>query len=247
MFELVLGAALGFLLAQLALYGISRLLAWLRTGRGRSWSRALLPLPGSAIFGFFVRYAGPISVSAALLLMGAWAVSDYLKARAAHNAAMASTFEAAPAAAPGDAAEAPEAAPVPSPSPPRAEVAAVAAPAAAPDPYADPDFKVRRKSHKSSTLKETLLEKSELRARADLLRETQQHMHRSQYDCEAADRAAKYVAAELDVWGFSAWQMKHFPATNYKGATLAQCKDLASIIDRSWLNLQSALLQDEAH
>jgi hypothetical protein len=245
MTELVLGAALGFVLAQIALLGISSLLGRLPADSARKWLRRVAPAPGSAVVAFFVRYAAPLGVSAALLLMGAWAVSDYLKARAAHNAAMASTFDAAPTAPAAEGQDAQDAAAPAAPAQAASHLVAASAPAevASVDPYADPDFKVRRKAHKSMTLKETLLEKSESRARADLLRETQQHMHRSQYDCEAADRAAKYVAADLDVWGFSSWQLKYFPTNNYKGATLTQCKDVTNVIDPSWLNLQSAVAQ----
>src|SRR5207249_12023792 len=85
--------------------------------------------------------------------------------------------------------------------------------------YTDTDFQVERHSHhagRALSLKETLLRRSEARAQADLLRETQQHLHRSQYDCEAADRAGKYLKAGLDVWGFAAWQIRHFPMVSYK-------------------------------
>jgi hypothetical protein len=247
MVELVLASALGFVLAQLALAGVSQLAGWVRTEPGRARLRRLIPIPGSAAFGFFVRYAAPIGVSAALLLMGAWAVSDYLKASAAHNASLASSFDASSAAAAPEQADSPAPAPtaVPVRSPP-AE-AQEPATAAAADPYADPEFKVEHKRHKAPSLKETLLEKSEARARADLLRETQQHMQRSQYDCEAADRAAKYVSAGLDVWGFAAWQLKYFPTNNYKGATLAQCQDISNVIDPSWLELQSTVARDNHH
>jgi hypothetical protein len=259
MVELVFGAALGFALAQLALSAISHLMSWGRTtswGRTMSWGRSeqarkwlrrLIPTQGSAVFAFFVRYAAPIGVSAALLLMGAWAVSDYLKARAAHSSALTSSFDPASATAPAEQQEQQEppeprpAAAVPVRSLPPAEADEAATPV---DPYADPDFKVRHKRHKTPSLKEALLEKSEARARADLLRETQQHMHRSQYDCEAANRAAKYVTAGLDVWGFAAWQLKYFPTNNYQGATLAQCRDVSHIIDPSWLELQSTVARD---
>jgi len=246
MVEIVFGAALGFVLAQLALAGVSHLLHWARSERARPWLRRVR-LPGSALFAFFVRYAAPIGVSAALMLMGGWAVSDYLKARAAHNAALASSFDPGSTAAP-EPRDPPAAAPVPAPvsvpvhSAP-AEVVEVAK-AATVDPYADPEFKVQRKPRKTPSLKEALLEKSEARARADLLRETQQHLHRSQYDCEAADRAARYVAAGLDVWGFAAWQMKYFPTNNYKGATLAACRDVGNVIDPSWLELRSTVARD---
>jgi hypothetical protein len=241
MVELVFGAALGFVLAQLALYGVSHLLAWTRTGHARPWLRRIAQLPGPAVFGFFVRYAAPIGVSAALLLMGAWAVSDYLKARAAHSAALASSFDPGSPASP-EQAEPPATAPAPvRPAPPEVVEPETAATI---DPYADPEFKVQRKPRKAPSLKETLLQKSEARARADLLRETQQHLHRSQYDCEAADRAAKYAAAGLDVWGFAAWQLKYFPTNNYTGATLPQCRDVSNVIDPSWLELRSTVARD---
>ena len=230
MVELVFGAALGFVIAQLALNGVSHVLRWTRTERAGPWLRRIVRLPGPALFGFFVRYAAPIGVSAALLLMGGWAVSDYLKARAAHNAALASTFSPASTTAP-EPQESPPSAPVPVRPPPAEAVAQARVEAI--DPYADPEFKVQRKARKSLSLKETLLQKSEARARAELLRETQQHLHRSQYDCEAADRAGKYVAAGLDVWGFAAWQTKYFPANNYKGATLPQCRDVSNVVDPS--------------
>jgi hypothetical protein len=67
---------------------------------------------------------------------------------------------------------------------------------------------------------------------------------RSQYDCEAADHANKYLKAGLDVWGFAAWQLKHFPVDSYSGATLAQCKDIKNVIDPTRLNLQSALARE---
>ena len=167
MVELVFGAALGFVLAQLALYGVSHLLAWTRTGHARPWLRRIAQLPGPAVFGFFVRYAAPIGVSAALLLMGAWAVSDYLKARAAHSAALASSFDPGSPASP-EQAEPPATAPAPvRPAPPEVVEPETAATI---DPYADPEFKVQRKPRKAPSLKETLLQKSEARARADLLR-----------------------------------------------------------------------------
>jgi len=91
------------------------------------------------------------------------------------------------------------------------------------DPYADSDFKVQRRSHRPGSalsLKETLLQRPKPKLAPKLLRETQQRLSRSQYDCEAADRAGKYLQAGLDVWGFAAWQIRHFPMTAYKGAML---------------------------
>src|SRR5262249_34404015 len=123
---------------------------------------------------------------------------------------------------------------------------AAPAPAAAPEasPYADPDFKVQPRK-RTSSLQQALVERSEVKARKDLLRETQQHLHRSQYDCEAADRASRYIKAGLDVWGFAMWQMKYFPMESYKGATLPQCKHIEKVIDPSWLDLQSTVAQQK--
>jgi hypothetical protein len=87
------------------------------------------------------------------------------------------------------------------------------------------------------------VQRSESKARADLLSETQQHLHRSQYDCEAAARASKYVKDGLDVWGFASWQVKYFPVDGYKGATLTQCQDIKNVVDPSWANLKSAVAQ----
>jgi hypothetical protein len=115
------------------------------------------------------------------------------------------------------------------------------------DPYTDSDFKVHRRPHRAGTplsLKETLVQRSEAKARADLLREIQQHVHRSQYDCEAAERANKYLNAGLDVWGFATWQLKYFPMNSYKGATLPQCRDVESVVDPSGLDLQSTVANE---
>jgi hypothetical protein len=68
-------------------------------------------------------------------------------------------------------------------------------------------------------------------------------MHRSQYDCEAVDRARKYLKSGLDVWGFAIWQVKYFSVDSYKGATLPQCKDIENIVDPSSLDLQSTVAQ----
>ena len=94
------------------------------------------------------------------------------------------------------------------------------------------------------SLKETLVQRSEAKARADLLREIQQHVHRSQYDCEATERANKYLNAGLDVWGFATWQLKYFPMNSYKGATLPQCRDVENVVDPSGLDLQSTVANE---
>ena len=60
----------------------------------------------------------------------------------------------------------------------------------------------------------------------------------------AADRASKYLKADLDVWGFAAWQIRHFPMDGYKGATLPECKDIKDVVDHSSsVDLQSTVAQ----
>ena len=93
------------------------------------------------------------------------------------------------------------------------------------------------------TLKETLVQRAEAKARAELLAEVQQHRSRSQYDCEAADRAARYLKAGLDVWGFSAWQVKHFPVDGYDGAALPECQQIKALLDPSRFDLHDAVAQ----
>ncbi|HLY52137.1 MAG TPA: hypothetical protein VKQ31_03920, partial [Steroidobacteraceae bacterium] len=180
-------------------------------------------------------------VSAAVVTVGAWFVSDYLATKPAHNAD-ASLFDAPGAKA--AAGRAPGTEPVASLPPPPAAPAEEAVRAL--DPYTDPGFKVQRKVRRAGaapSLKEALVERSESRARADLLRELQQHAQRSQYDCEAVARAEKYLKAGLDVWGFAIWQMKYFPSDAYRGATLGQCKDIKNLVVASSLDLQSTVAQ----
>ncbi len=242
MTQLVLGAACGFLIAQGALYGIGRLLGWMRRGQLSGLVRVLLPAPGSTFLGVFIKYAAPVGVSAALVTLGVWAVSDYLAAKSARNAEAKLFDSAEPAATPQQhgtqvAAAAVTEAP--------AEPAQPALPAL--DPYADPSFKVQhrvRRPGAAPSLKETLIERSEARARSELLRDLQQHAQRSQYDCEAAARADRYLKAGLDVWGFAAWQVKYFPADVYRGATLEQCKDIKNVLASS-LDLQAAVAQQQ--
>jgi len=128
---------------------------------------------------------------------------------------------------------------------PKAEAPA-ATPVESADPYADPDFKVRRRAHHAGThlsLKETLLQRAEAKAHDELLGEMKQHQNRSQYDCEAADRAVKYLKAGLDVWGFAAWQVKHFPMDGYEGATLSQCQNITDVVDPSRFDMHESLAQ----
>jgi len=219
MMQLIIGTALGFLAAQSGLYGIRRSFGWLQREEVRTRIGAL---PGHVIVGGFIRYAAPIGAGAALITLGVWAVGDYLAAKAARTGALASTLDATTA-------------------------AAVAVQPESADPYADPDYKVHRTPHRTGrplSLKETLLQRSEAKARSELLRDMKQHASRSQYDCEAADRAGRYLKAGLDVWGFGAWQLKYFPTEGYKGATLIACKDIPNVVDPSQLDLQSTVAQD---
>jgi hypothetical protein len=238
MTQVILGAALGVIIAQGAIYAFGRLAGWLRDAELGGRIRSLGPLPGSAIVGVLIRYAGVAAVCAALVTFGVWAVGDYLKARSAQSAVVAA---AEPAATPSAAASTDEQVRLAAASAAEAE-----APPEAPDPYADPDFKVRRPAHRgggAASLKETLVERSEAKARAELLAEVRQHTQRSQYDCEATDRAEKYLKAGLDVWGFEAWQGKYFPVGAYKGATLAACRGIKNVVDPTALDLRSTVAQ----
>lgn len=242
MTQVVIGAALGCLAAQGGLYGFRQLAGWMQRDDLGARLRALAPSPDSSLVAAFVKYAGPVGMGVALVTLGVWAVSDYVAARSVRSATLASVADSAP---PVPAAAVPdqgstEAAPVHT-----AEKVDAAAPAAdKTSPYADPDYQVRRKPHRAGTalsLKETLLRREESKARADLIRDMQQHLSRSQYDCEAADHASHYLKADLDVWGFASWQSKYFPVEGYKGATLAQCKDIKNVVDPSGLDLQSTV------
>jgi hypothetical protein len=245
MTQLVMGTALGFLVAQGGLHSLRQLIGWLERGDARERVRKLTPSLGSNFIGGFTKYAALGGASAAVILLGVWAVRDHLAAKSARSEAMADVFDAAATV------------PVSDLHGVRDEVAGLAAASQADrsddvaaddvDSYADSDFKVKRRSRRAGTavsLKETFLERSEAKARAELLRETHQHASRSQYDCEAADRASKYVKAGLDVWGFAAWQTKYFPMDSYRGATLEQCKDIKNAVDPSSLDLQSTVAQE---
>jgi hypothetical protein len=245
MTRLVIGTALGFMLAQAVLYGLKQLIGRLGRAEMRPRANRVSFARGSAFFGAFNKYAVLVAASAAVVTLGAWAVGDYLAAKAARSAAIASVADSSSGARGSDlrgsgdelAALAP---------PPRVDPATESSDEEIADPYGDSDFKVHRRPRRSGatlTLKETLLERSEAKARAELLEEMKQHATRSQYDCEAAVRADKYLKAGLDVWGFAAWQLKYFPMDGYKGATLAQCKTLKEILDPTRLNLQTTVAQ----
>jgi len=242
MTQLVIGTACGFLVAQALLYGLGHLAGWLRHGDLLARARAVRATPAPTVLGALIRYAAPVGVSVALLTLGIWALSDYLAAKSARTAE-ASLFDSS-AVAPNMEQRVPPvraASLTPAPAPEVREEPA----GALPDPYADPLFKVQRKPHRAGaavSLKETLVQQSEARARNELLRELQQHVHRSQYDCEAADRADRYLKAGLDVWGFATWQVKYFPVDNYRGATLGQCRAIKNVVASS-VDLQSAVAQ----
>lgn len=241
MTQLIFGAALGFLLGEGVLHGIKHSIGWLQRDEVRKRVGKLSSVRGSELIGGFIKYAGVIGAIGALITLGVWSVGDYLAAKSVHRVLSAKTSDGAVAA------------PIPDPdgfanagariaAPPKANPATavrfdnVAA-------YADPAFKVQRPQHAGphSSLRETLVQRSEARARADLLRQTQEYVHRSQYDCEAAERAAKYLKAGLDVWGFATWQFKYFPREGYKGATLPQCKDIENVGGAAGIDLQSTV------
>jgi hypothetical protein len=248
MMQLVIGSALGFVFAQGALFAARQGAGWLGRGRIPQRRGTVTPPQWTSFLGGFVKYAGPIAAGVALLTLGAWAVSDYLAARSASRATLVGTLDApiaapVPALSPRVAADEALSAAAPRTAAPRVVGTAVVASV---DPYADADFKVKRPPHRAgaaANLKDAYLERSEAKARAELLSETQQHLQRSQYDCEAADRAARYVKAGLDVWGFAAWQDKYFPVSTYKGATHAPCADIKNALDFGSLDLQTTMAQ----
>jgi hypothetical protein len=243
MLRLVIGTALGFMAAQGVLYGIKRLIGWLERDEVRNRMRQLTLSRGSIFTGAFNKHVALVAVSAAVVTLGAWAVGDYLGAKSARSAVMANVFDPSTAVRGldphGSTDDVAELAPAP-----RVDTS-TATPVEKIDPYNDADFKVQRphRAGASLSLKEALVQRSEAKARAEVLGETQQHLTRSQYDCEAADRADRYLKAGLDVWGFSAWQLKYFPIEGYKGATLPQCKDIKDVVDPSRLDLQSTAAQ----
>jgi hypothetical protein len=240
MIQVIIAAAFGFIIAEGVLYGARRLFQWLQ----REDVRAHIPARGPALIAGFIKYAAPLGAGAALVTLGVWAIGDYYAAKSAHSAALANVFDSAvPAQATNPPPAVAEPASLPTPS---ADAPATVAGDA--DPYKDAEFRVRHATHRGAlSLKETLLQKSEAKARAELLAETRQYASRSQYDCEAAQRAPKYLKAGLDVWGFAAWQLKYYPTDSYQGATLAQCKDIQNVIDPGSLDLKSTLAQETHH
>jgi len=248
--QLIIGTALGFALAQVGLAGLRHALGWLRQEQVRARLRQMTPTLGPAMIGGFIKYAGPLGAGAALVALGVWAVGDYWRANSAHSAALTSAFEHPPPPLSAAAAETPGATDnVTALAPPqKAEVrtAAAASPPSTIDPYADPEFKVQTRAHHGAkSLRETLVRRAEVKARSELLAETHQHSQRSQYDCEAAERAVRYLKSGLDVWGFTAWQVKYFPMDAYKGAALPRCKAIKNVVDPAGLNLQASVTHSD--
>jgi hypothetical protein len=242
MTQLVFGAALGFIIGQGVLYSMKHLIGRLQRDEVLALIRKLAPLRGSALIGGFIKYAGLLGASAALITLGAWTVGDYFAARSARSVVEDSVVGSATAVPVSDVHGSPDETAGLTPAP--ITYSSSALPVDDVDPYTDPDFKVPRRPHHAGTplsLKETLVQRSEEKARAELLRRTQQYVNRSQYDCEAAERASKYVKAGLDVWGFASWQVKYFPMDSFKGTTLSQCKDITNVVDPSSLDLRSTV------
>ncbi len=237
MTQTVIGAALGVLLAEGLLQGMK--IVWVRVRRDsirELFSPERLGLPDG-----FVRYAGAVGVAAAVVIFGVWRVADYLAARSAAASARETEVEAAVAAAlpePRVSADKPAEPDAASKAESSTGVAAGAA-----DPYSDSEFVVHRRVQRgrAANLKDALLRQSEERAGADLLKQTEERGQRSQYDCEAAVHAARYLKAGLDVWGFASWQLKYFPMDAYKGATLPECKSIKYLIDPKRVNVKSAV------
>lgn len=240
--RLIFGAALGFLVAEGVLYCTKRLFAWVQRDDVRSRVRTFVPPSAGAIVHACLKYAPLLGAGAAVITLGVWATGDYFAARSARGAA-ASDVELSTAPPVSHTPDSPrrvaELAPAPTPD------ASAAAPVKSLDPYADPDFKVQRRGRTGThlSLKDTLVQRAEAKARAELLGEVREHQKRSQYDCETADRAARYLKAGLDVWGFAAWQIKHFPMDSYEGATLPQCRQIKDVVDPSRLDLHDAVAQ----
>lgn len=235
MIQLIIGAALGTLLGQGLLFGVGRLFSTPQAEDLRNRVPTLPPVRGSALIAGFIKYAGALGACVALVTLGVWAVEDYLGARSAHSASRAHLVEATAQTPPPVASNAAGPTEITRPAPEEKD-SAVSAWDDNSGPYSDPDFKVHRKPHRAGgplSLKETLVQRSEAQARADLLKEMQQRVSRSQYDCEAAEHADRYLKADLDVWGFSAWQFRYYPTDSYKGATLPQCMQIETVVDHS--------------
>ena len=239
MTQLIVGAAVGVLAAEGTLHGGKLLVARLRRDTaGTGVSRFSRP-SGRAIVHASLKYGALAGAVAAFVTLGVWATGAYVADRS-ERAAAAGDTELAAATPASSASDSPGAGAALAP-PTKADGAAPAT--AASDPYADPEFKVQRPRGKRLSLKDSLVRHEEAKARSELLGEMKQHQSRSQYDCEAAERASRYLKAGLDVWGFAAWQVKHFPMEAYDGATLDQCQKIKDVLAPSHLDLHDAVAQ----
>jgi len=221
MTQLIIGTALGFFVAQGVLYGISILSAGFSAAT-RASGLSADPSLGSAFISAFIKYAAPVGAGAAVITLCVWAVGDNLArgpraARRRPTSSKRSTLVPAS----GLACSSDELAR------PVSTSRSTALATESVDPYADSDFKVQRRSHRPGSalsLKETLLQRSEAKACAELLRQTQQHLSRSQYDCEVADRAGKYLkpgltsgASQRGKSGTSRWTATRAPCSPVQG------------------------------
>jgi len=239
MTQLIIGTALGFIIAQGAQHTLRTVGGWLHSHEVVPRLLRRVPVPRPRLIGGFVRYAAPIGAAVAMITLGVWAVSDYFAARAARRAEEAAVLSPLPTLEVPDTHDLNDDSSSALPAPPP-KVASLPD-ASEFNPYADADFKVPKRRRQAGA--ELLVQRAEQRARSDLLKEMQAHASRSQYDCEAVDRANRYLKAGLDVWGFNAWQSKYFPLDGYQGATLAQCRDIPKLIDLSQLDVHSAVVQ----
>ena len=92
MTQLVLGCALGFIVAQGLMYGLRRLIGAKARGK-RATTAAAGPEPDEksvplSYVRAFIRYAAPVFASAAFVLLGAWTLQDYLSAKSARAAVL---------------------------------------------------------------------------------------------------------------------------------------------------------------
>jgi len=200
MMQLIFGAALGFILGEGVLQGLKHSIGWLQAAEVRKRVGNLPSVQGSDLIRGFIKYAGVAGAVVALITLAVWSVGDYIGAKSTRRMTNANVSGVAAASipAPGVHGAPNESAGI---TPSSKGNSAAEVPADNPDPYGDSDFKVQARPRVGPhpNLRETLVQRSEARARVDLLRQTQDHAHRSQYDCETAERASKYLKAGLDV------------------------------------------------
>lgn len=245
MIQLIIGAALGVIVAEVLLSGLRHAATWLQGPLAREWLAEAIPAQRFAALGGFGRYAALVLGIAAVITLTLWGTVNYLATRSERKEALAAALDPAVTSAAHSAEAGAAADDVPDRT---TRVSDAGAAQGAADPYVDADFKVQRPTHRAGStlsLKDTLVQRAESKARSELVRETTQHAQRSQYDCEVAEHVDKYLKADLDVWGFGAWQAKYFPMERYTGATLPQCKDIPDVIDPAHINIQATVAQQK--